>query len=225
MADVGYLMHASGSVTNSYGMLGQSGLSEPNQLFSTNRVSVVSSNSGDISTGTGVKKVTVYGYNSGDFVREELSMNGTTAVVSTSSFDLVTDFKITSVGTSGQQGDITLSVSGGSTILKMVKGYGGVHDATKYFDEIHYIDHVDINGDSVDNNTVYEINIMKKLEGENIILYTLYWNTTKNIHDFNLDNLRVNGLIWVRAKNLKHNGPDDVAVSIHFHKLGGEVVK
>jgi hypothetical protein len=212
------ILHAAGEVTNSYELLGQSGLTTPNQLFSSSRVSIVSANAGDSVSGVGVQKVSISGYNNGSAQFEEVDMNGTTTVTTTASFDLIRSISVSGVGTSGQQGDITASVFGGNTILVVKKGYLSTHDAVIYLANTYYVDHIDITGDSTDSNTIYEVNIMRDNGTENVILYTMYWDTDKSIHDYSLDYIPIQGLIWVRCKNLKHNGPDNVSISIHLHK-------
>ena len=211
------IIHATGPVTNSYSLLGQSGLTEPNQFFSSSRVSVVSANAGDSVSGVGVQKVSISGYNNGSAQFEEVDMNGTSTVTTTVSFDVIRSITVSGVGTSGQQGDITVSVFGGATISVVKKGYLSTHDASVLLNNTYYVDHIDVTGDSTDANTVYEINIMKDNGVENVIIYTLYWDTEKEIHDYGLDYIPVQGLTWIRCKNLKHNGPDNVSVSLHLH--------
>jgi len=219
------IIHASGPVTNSYGLLGQSGLSEPNQIFSSSRISVVSANAGDSSAGVGVQKISISGFNSGSEQFEEVDMNGTTTVTTTVSFDLIKSISVSGVGASGQQGDITVSIFGGATIRVVKKGYLSAHDAVQLFSNTYYVNHIDVTGDSTQANTVYEVNIMRDNGKENVILYTLYWNTDLSAHDYSLDYLPVQGLIWVRCKNLKHNHSDNVSVSIHLHDKLPSIVK
>jgi hypothetical protein len=216
MAKSSIKLTANGPVTNVAKLLGQSGLTTPNVAITSSRLTVVSSNANDTSAGTGVRKVKVFGYNDGSFIVEEVTMNGTTAVTTTASFDFIHDIKIYSTGDNGIEGDITLAVSGGSTVMILKKDYGRTYDGVIEVSRLKYITHIDITGDSTDNNTIYEIAIMSQEGNFNTVLEIIYWNTDLAAHDYNLDNLPVQGLIWVRCKNLKHSGPDNVSVTLHF---------
>ena len=218
--DTSILVHSNGPVTNTARILGQSGLTVPNQVFTTaQRISIVSTDANDTVAGTGVQKVLIKGYKDNEFASEEVDMSGTVAATTTDSFDEIHSAEVTQIGTGSQGGDITISVSGGSTIFKMVQGFLGINEAMLFTKKILYADHIDVTGDSTDSNTIYEISIMSRRGNENVVEHTFYWDTEKSIHDYTLDHIRLTGLIWVRCDNLKHNGPDNVSASLHLHMI------
>ena len=218
--DTSILMHCSGPVTNTARILGQSGITNPNQVFTTaERISIVSTDANDTVAGTGVQKILIRGYKDGEFAYEEVDMSGTVAATTSSSFDEIHNAEVSQVGTGSQGGDITISVSGGSTIFKMVQGFLGLNEGMLFTKKVLYADQLDITGDSTDSNTIYEISIMNRRGNENVAVYTLYWDTSKSIHDYRLDYVRLTGLIWIRCRNLKHSGPDNVSASMHLHTI------
>ena len=66
--DTSILIHCSGPVTNTARILGQSGITNPNQVFTTaERISIVSTDANDTVAGTGVQKILIRGYKDGEF--------------------------------------------------------------------------------------------------------------------------------------------------------------
>lgn len=217
MANSSLKLTALGPVTNVAKLLGQSGLTTPNVVITSSRLTLVSSNSNDNSTGTGARRVKVSGTNNtGATVSETVEMNGTTSVTTTASFESVNSMMVVDSGANGIDGDITLAVSGGTTMMIFKKDFGRVYDGVIMLDKTHYITHIDITGDSTDSNTIYEISIMIQGESFNTVVETIYWNTDLSSHDYNLDHLPIQGVVWIRCKNLKHNGPDNISVTLHF---------
>ena len=208
---------ANGPVTNVAKLLGQSGLTTPNVAIASSRLTVVSDDTADTSAGTGVRKVIVFGYNEGAANEEEVTMNGTGAVTTATSFDYIHGIRISESGANGIEGNITLAVSGGGgTIMILKKDYGRVYDGIIEISRLKYITQVDITGDSTTANTVYEVSIMSQGEKFNTVIETIYWNTALSGVGYKLSSLPVQGLIWIRCKNLKHNHSDNVSVTLTF---------
>lgn len=208
---------ANGPVTNVAKLLGQSGLTTPNVAIASSRLTVVSDDAADTAAGTGARIIKIIGSNGGVRVVEEVTMNGTGAVTTTSSFTLIKSFSIFSSGANGIEGNITLAVSGGGgTIMILKKDYGRVYDGVVFLERVHYATQIDITGDSTQANTVYEVSIMSQGEKFNTVIETIYWNTELSGVGYKLSSLPVQGLIWIRCKNLKHNHSDNVSVTLTF---------
>mgnify|MGYP003662987465 FL=1 len=208
---------ANGPVTNVAKLLGQSGLTTPNVAIASSRLTVVSDDTADTSTGTGARIIKIIGSNGGVRVVEEVTMNGTGSVTTTASFDLVRGMRVSSSGANGIEGNITLAV-GGATIMIFKKDYGRVYDGVISLERVHYATQIDITGDSTAANTVYEVSIMSQGEKFNTVIETIYWNTALSGVGYKLSSLPVQGLIWIRCKNLDHSGADNVSVTLALSK-------
>ena len=208
---------ANGPVTNVAKLLGQSGLTTPNVAIASSRLTVVSDDTADTSTGTGARIIKIIGSNGGVRVVEEVTMNGTGSVTTTASFDLVRGMRVSSSGANGIEGNITLAV-GGATIMIFKKDHGRVYDGVISLERVHYATQIDITGDSTTANTVYEVSIMSQGEKFNTVIETIYWNTALSGVGYKLSSLPVQGLIWIRCKNLDHSGADNVSVTLALSK-------
>lgn len=215
-------IYASGPVSNSNSLIGQSGLTTFNNAGG-NRIVVVSSNANDTSDGTGVRKILLSGTDSnGALLDEEITMNGTTNVTSTAVFNTVLRVTPSETGDNGIDGDITVT-NGSVTLMKIKSDFGRVNDAVAILNESHYLDEICIYGDSTDTNTVYEISIVQSASKNDIVLHTIYWNTDKDSHIYPLGGILVSGVIFVRAKNLKHNGPDNISIKLTMSRYDSEL--
>ena len=215
-------IYANGPVTNSYSLIGQSGLTTFNNAGGA-RIVVTSSDANDTSSGTGVRKILLSGTDSnGALLDEEITMNGTANVTTTAVFNTLTKAIPSESGDNGIDGDITIT-NGSATLMKIKADYGRVNDAVAFLDESHYLDEICIYGDSTDSNTVYEINIVQSTGKNDIVLHTIYWNTDKDSHIYPLGGILTTGVVFVRAKNLKHSGPDNISIKLTMSRYDSEL--
>jgi hypothetical protein len=213
------VLHANGPVENTHSVVGQSGLTSPVSAGGS-RIVVVSSNANDTSGGTGVRTLIIVGKKSGrtdeDLTFESLTMNGTSNVTTTSIFDEVHSVAIGESGDNGIDGNITIT-NGSSTIAKIKADYGILNDAIIQPQGTVIFESICIYGDSTDSNTIYEISIVENSGKNDTVLYTLYWDTDKDTHEYPLRGIVSTGnVVYVRAKNLKHSGPDNVSVKLYY---------
>ena len=210
------VLHANGPVENTHSVVGQSGLTSPVSAGGS-RIVVVSSNANDTSGGTGVRELTLSGFNALEFVQESVTMNGTANVTTTATFTEIVNVSISDSGANGIDGDITIT-NGSNTISKIKSDYGKVNDAFVYLDRSHRLHSICIYGDSTDSNTIYEISIVINSGKNDTVISTIYWDTDKDTHSYPLGGIVVNGstTMYVRAKNLKHSGPDNVSVKLFY---------
>jgi hypothetical protein len=96
-------------------------------------IEVLSSDAADTSAGLGLRSVEVHGLSATGADQEEIIvMNGTTAVVSSLTYIRVNQVHAETAGTYGgsHQGDITIRVSGGGTMLAQMTGHEGSVDTS-----------------------------------------------------------------------------------------------
>lgn len=95
-----------------------------NTLSSAEALKVVSSSTSDTNSGgTGAKKVRIYGVDdSGNSVFENVNMNGTNQVTTSTSFKHVNQVRVQVAGSGGlNAGDISIYANDGSTLLTEIK--------------------------------------------------------------------------------------------------------
>ena len=151
-------------------------------LTSAETMNVVSDNTADSSTGTGVRTLQIRGLdNNYDEISEDVTMNGTNAVTTTKSFLVIHRMEMLTAGSiQTNVGDITVTASSAGTTQAMING---THSTTQAFYVVPRGYHAVLIG--------WETNAGKSDDFESNILFRKHtasndgaWNTLKGLFVF-----------------------------------------
>lgn len=214
------VLSAIGTINSSYAIIGQSGLSSPNNVFATAAaMQVLSDSTADVNeSGVGAHKLNIVGIKSDGAVAEEtVNLNGTTPVATSNSYLVVMAIYVSKEGASGQQGTITLrTTSGSNTVFKIHSDYKTKQDAVMYNDSSVIVDKLLVTADLVDGDVML-IEIGANDGVKDVIVNSIVHTSRSCCNSYDVFGLELVGNIFVRAKLTSGAGDRTVSVALGYN--------